>query len=82
MSSLFTGARLEHYWRQQLWLVQCVEEEATNKVEKLRKYGRRVGLLFQVDDGILDVTLSSEDLGGTACKDLESDNHTFQSNGP
>ncbi|KAL8038321.1 hypothetical protein ABFX02_11G099000 [Erythranthe guttata] len=39
-------------------------------VERLRKYARCIGLLFQVVDDILDVTKSSEELGKTAGKDL------------
>ncbi|KAF9626550.1 hypothetical protein IFM89_035165 [Coptis chinensis] len=46
-------------------------------VERLRKYARYVGLLFQVVDDILDVTKSSKELGKTAGKDLESDKATY-----
>ncbi|KAJ7000437.1 geranylgeranyl pyrophosphate synthase 7, chloroplastic [Populus alba] len=46
-------------------------------VERLRKYARSIGLLFQVVDDILDVTKSSEELGKTAGKDLESDKATY-----
>ncbi|KAL8540845.1 hypothetical protein ACS0TY_002176 [Phlomoides rotata] len=46
-------------------------------VEKLRKYARCVGLLFQVVDDILDVTKSSEELGKTAGKDLVADKTTY-----
>nr|BBK15475.1 geranylgeranyl pyrophosphate synthase [Scoparia dulcis] len=46
-------------------------------VERLRKYARCVGLLFQVVDDILDVTKSSEELGKTAGKDLASDKATY-----
>ncbi|KAL3838690.1 hypothetical protein ACJIZ3_023281 [Penstemon smallii] len=47
------------------------------EVEKLRKYGRCIGLLFQVVDDILDVTKSSDELGKTAGKDLVSDKATY-----
>ncbi|KMZ57403.1 Heterodimeric geranyl(geranyl) pyrophosphate synthase large subunit 1, chloroplastic [Zostera marina] len=47
------------------------------QVEKLRKYARCVGLLFQVVDDILDVTKSSEELGKTAGKDLATDKTTY-----
>lgn len=40
------------------------------EVEKLRKFARCIGLLFQVVDDILDVTKSSEELGKTAGKVL------------
>ncbi|ERN17565.1 hypothetical protein AMTR_s00059p00132310 [Amborella trichopoda] len=47
------------------------------EVEKLRKYARCVGLLFQVVDDILDVTKSSKELGKTAGKDLVADKITY-----
>jgi geranylgeranyl diphosphate synthase type II len=39
------------------------------QVEKLREYGRRIGLAFQIADDILDVTSTSELLGKTPGKD-------------
>ncbi|PKU74195.1 geranylgeranyl pyrophosphate synthase 7, chloroplastic [Dendrobium catenatum] len=50
-----------------------LEEE----IERLRRYARCIGLLFQVVDDILDVTKSSEELGKTAGKDLASDKTTY-----
>lgn len=47
------------------------------QVEKLRKFARCIGLLFQVVDDILDVTKSSEELGKTAGKDLEVGKTTY-----
>lgn len=47
------------------------------QVEKLRKFARCIGLLFQVVDDILDVTKSSEELGKTAGKDLVADKTTY-----
>ncbi|XP_057956935.1 geranylgeranyl pyrophosphate synthase, chloroplastic [Malania oleifera] len=46
-------------------------------VEKLRKFARCIGLLFQVVDDILDVTKSSYELGKTAGKDLVADKVTY-----
>nr|AZR38434.1 geranylgeranyl diphosphate synthase 1 [Euphorbia peplus] len=46
-------------------------------VERMRKYARCIGLLFQVVDDILDVTKSSEELGKTAGKDLATDKATY-----
>uniref|UniRef100_A0A3Q7F8X1 Uncharacterized protein n=1 Tax=Solanum lycopersicum TaxID=4081 RepID=A0A3Q7F8X1_SOLLC len=46
-------------------------------VEKLRKFARCIGLLFQVVDDILDVTKSSQQLGKTAGKDLVADKVTY-----
>lgn len=47
------------------------------EVEKLRRFARCIGLLFQVVDDILDVTKSSEELGKTAGKDLVADKVTY-----
>nr|QSL83318.1 geranylgeranyl diphosphate synthase like 2 [Nigella sativa] len=47
------------------------------QVEKLREFARCIGLLFQVVDDILDVTMSSEELGKTAGKDLVVDKATY-----
>lgn len=47
------------------------------QVEKLRKFARCIGLLFQVVDDILDVTKSSQELGKTAGKDLVADKVTY-----
>ncbi|KAJ4706907.1 Geranylgeranyl pyrophosphate synthase [Melia azedarach] len=46
-------------------------------VERVRKYARSIGLLFQVVDDILDVTKSSTELGKTAGKDLVTDKATY-----
>ncbi|KAI3976974.1 hypothetical protein MKX01_008832 [Papaver californicum] len=43
------------------------------EVERLRRYARCVGLLFQVVDDILDVTRTSDELG----KDLATDKATY-----
>lgn len=48
-----------------------------DEIEKLRKFARYIGLLFQVVDDILDVTKSSEELGKTAGKDLTADKATY-----
>ncbi|XP_073145198.1 geranylgeranyl pyrophosphate synthase, chloroplastic-like [Henckelia pumila] len=47
------------------------------EIEKLREFGRRIGLLFQVVDDILDVTKSSEELGKSAATDLVLDKSTY-----
>lgn len=47
------------------------------QIERLRKFARCIGLLFQVVDDILDVTKSSEQLGKTAGKDLIADKLTY-----
>lgn len=47
------------------------------EIERLRKFARYIGLLFQVVDDILDVTKTSEELGKTAGKDLVADKTTY-----
>jgi len=51
----------------------ATEEE----LERLSKYARDIGLAFQVIDDILDVTQTTEQLGKTAAKDLDSDKTTY-----
>lgn len=47
------------------------------EVERLRKFARYIGLMFQVVDDVLDVTKSSKELGKTAGKDLVADKVTY-----
>ncbi|XP_047329323.1 geranylgeranyl pyrophosphate synthase, chloroplastic/chromoplastic-like [Impatiens glandulifera] len=47
------------------------------EIEKLRKYARCIGLLFQVVDDILDVTKTSSELGKTAGKDIAMGKTTY-----
>ncbi|PHT56539.1 Geranylgeranyl pyrophosphate synthase, chloroplastic [Capsicum baccatum] len=47
------------------------------EINRLRKFSRCLGLLFQVVDDILDVTKSSEELGKTAGKDLLANKLTY-----
>jgi geranylgeranyl pyrophosphate synthase len=44
---------------------------------RIREYGRSVGLLFQIVDDILDVTGSTEALGKTAGKDVAAEKATY-----
>lgn len=46
-------------------------------VEKLRMFGRSVGLAFQIVDDVLDVTQTSEQLGKTAGKDTAAEKATY-----
>jgi geranylgeranyl diphosphate synthase type II len=46
-----------------------VSGAGAEQIEKLREYGRRIGLAFQIADDILDVTSTSELLGKTPGKD-------------
>jgi len=46
-------------------------------VEKLRAFGKSVGLAFQIVDDVLDVTQTSEQLGKTAGKDTAAEKATY-----
>lgn len=46
-------------------------------IENLRRFGRAIGLAFQIVDDILDVTQTSEQLGKTAGKDAASEKATY-----
>ncbi len=48
-----------------------------NEVEKLRAFGRSIGLAFQIVDDVLDVTQTSEQLGKTAGKDTSAQKATY-----
>ncbi len=49
------------------------------QLEACSRYGKAVGLLFQIADDILDVTASSEELGKSAGKDAEQHKATYVS---
>ncbi|ENW03078.1 polyprenyl synthetase family protein [Acinetobacter beijerinckii] len=46
-------------------------------IPKLRQFGQNIGLAFQVQDDILDVTASTETLGKTAGKDEQVQKSTY-----
>ena len=48
-----------------------------NTIQRLRTFGQKAGLAFQIVDDVLDVTQDSEQLGKTAGKDLASDKATW-----
>src|SRR5689334_15312689 len=48
-----------------------------SEVQRLRDFGRSIGLAFQIVDDVLDVTQSSEQLGKTAGKDTASEKATY-----
>lgn len=48
-----------------------------SQIEKLREYGRRIGLAFQIADDILDVTSTSDQLGKTPGKDQAAKKATY-----
>jgi geranylgeranyl diphosphate synthase type II len=47
------------------------------QIDKLRAYGERIGLAFQIADDILDVTSTSEQLGKTPGKDQAAHKATY-----
>lgn len=47
------------------------------EIQRLRDFGRSIGLAFQIADDVLDLTQSSEQLGKTAGKDAASEKATY-----
>ncbi len=54
--------------------LRCTAEDTT---ARLRTFGERAGLAFQIVDDVLDMTQSSEQLGKTAGKDTATDKATW-----
>ena len=54
--------------------LRCTAEDA---VARLRTFGEKAGLAFQIVDDVLDVTQSSEQLGKTAGKDTATEKATW-----
>ena len=52
----------------------CTAEDA---IARLRTFGEKAGLAFQIVDDVLDMTQSSEELGKTAGKDTATDKATW-----
>jgi geranylgeranyl diphosphate synthase type II len=50
---------------------------SASDIDKLRQFGRAVGVAFQIADDVLDVTQPSEQLGKTAGKDVASEKVTY-----
>ncbi len=60
--------------------VRCGALAAKAKPAELRtltEFGRKIGLVFQIVDDILDITSSSEELGKTAGKDMKVKKATY-----
>jgi geranylgeranyl diphosphate synthase type II len=50
---------------------------SATEIQRLRDFGRAIGLAFQIVDDVLDVTQSSEQLGKTAGKDTAAQKITY-----
>jgi geranylgeranyl diphosphate synthase, type II len=48
-----------------------------NDIERLKEFGRKAGLAFQIMDDVLDMTQDSSQLGKTAGKDVASEKATW-----
>ena len=59
---------------ERLSALRCTAEDA---ITRLRTFGEKAGLAFQIVDDILDMTQSSEQLGKTAGKDTATDKATW-----
>lgn len=68
-----TGALLRFSIESGAVLCNATKEER----EALVKYAHHIGLAFQIQDDILDIEGTSEQLGKTAGKDVESDKSTY-----
>lgn len=54
-----------------------IGDAADDELKAVGKYGSNLGLLFQITDDLLDITESTESLGKTAGKDIESEKATY-----
>lgn len=60
-----------------LLLGNRLRADHVNRLEEIETYGKKIGLLFQLTDDILDTEGSSQELGKTPGKDLESGKFTY-----
>ena len=60
-----------------VWLGAYLGGASESDAERVRAYGRKIGLAFQIMDDILDETESAETLGKTAGKDREDRKATW-----
>ena len=59
--------------------VGCVGKATPEEMLALSRFGEHLGLAFQIQDDILDVTGTSKELGKTAGKDESSEKSTYPS---
>ena len=73
------------HWRKTGMLIQAcilmpaIATQQTSLIEAFKAFGHHLGLAFQIQDDILDVTASSDQLGKPANSDLEQNKKTFPS---
>lgn len=60
-----------------LMSAQTMFEPADQAMQKLEQFGQHIGLAFQVQDDILDITSNTNVLGKTAGKDLDVEKSTY-----
>lgn len=79
------AATLEYIHRSKTGAMICasvvaggmISGASDDQIERLREYGRRIGLAFQIADDILDVTSTREQLGKTPGKDQVANKATY-----
>lgn len=74
LHSLKTGALLE---ASVLMAAECSTQVTEKDKEALKKYARLVGLAYQVQDDIIDITSTEEQLGKPSGSDLAANKSTY-----
>jgi farnesyl diphosphate synthase len=74
LHSLKTGALLE---ASVLMAAECSERVTFEEKQALKKYAQLVGLAYQVQDDIIDITSSEEELGKPKGSDLAANKSTY-----
>jgi farnesyl diphosphate synthase len=74
LHSLKTGALLE---ASVLMAAECAQNISAQDKQALKKYAQLVGLAYQVQDDIIDITSTEEQLGKPSGSDLASNKSTY-----
>tara|TARA_R110001583_G_scaffold12280_1_gene54627 strand:+ start:3777 stop:4667 length:891 start_codon:yes stop_codon:yes gene_type:complete len=74
LHSLKTGALLE---ASVLMAAECAEHISTQDKQTLKEYAQLIGLAYQVQDDIIDITSTQEQLGKPSGSDLASNKSTY-----
>ena len=74
LHSLKTGALLE---ASVLMVADCVKNISPENKQALKEYAQLVGLAYQVQDDIIDITSTQEELGKPSGSDLASNKSTY-----